>query len=145
MPVTTVRFTRVFDRVDNMGRGSEGTVFSFDSDDGTQYGVRVPGHPPIEPGMRVLAYLDKPGRWDTLVGWRNLDTGELAIESGATYWMALSVGAVIVTFLTSERGTMPLLPGLFIAVLVLVSLPRLLRIRRVRRALLAGDRARVHG
>jgi hypothetical protein len=134
MPLTTVRFTRVFDRVDNMTRNGTLTVFSFESDGGTQYGVQVPGHPAIEPGMRVLAYLDKPGRWDTLVGWRNLDTGELAIESRASYWPMLLMGAVMAAFVTSQRG-MPQWICLAIAVFLLLPLAELLKIHRARRAL----------
>lgn len=54
------------------------TVFGFISSTGYTPYVTVPGHPRIEPGMRVLAFLRKEEDWQTLVGWRDLSTGELA-------------------------------------------------------------------
>jgi len=51
MPLVTVRFTRVFDRLAGNHRGSKYTVFSFDSDIGTRYGASVPAHTAIEAGM----------------------------------------------------------------------------------------------
>lgn len=53
------------------------TVFGFIGKDGYTPYVTVPGHPRIEPGMRVLAFLRKENDWQTLLGWRDLATGEL--------------------------------------------------------------------
>jgi len=53
------------------------TVFSFMSNYNYVAYVTVPGHPRLEPGMMVMASLREPGDWKTLVGWQDLDTGEL--------------------------------------------------------------------
>lgn len=54
------------------------TVFSFMSDFKYTPYVTVPGFPRLEKGMRVVALLRNEGDWKTLVGWRDLETGELA-------------------------------------------------------------------
>ena len=53
------------------------TVFSFMSSFKYTPYVTVPGFPRLEPGMRVAAAFRDPGNWKTLVGWRDLDTGDL--------------------------------------------------------------------
>lgn len=53
------------------------TTFNFVSNGTYLAKVNAPGHPRIEPGMRVLAILRDAGNWRTLIGWRDLDTGEL--------------------------------------------------------------------
>jgi peptidoglycan/LPS O-acetylase OafA/YrhL len=56
----------------------EHTVFSFMSMfEYTPY-VTVPGLPRLEPGMTVQALLREPNNWKSLVGWRDVKTGELA-------------------------------------------------------------------
>jgi len=55
----------------------EHTVFSFMSNFKYTPYVTVPGSPRLEAGMRVRALLRTPGDWKSLVGWLDLQTGEL--------------------------------------------------------------------
>ena len=55
------------------------TMFSFvENFKYTPY-VTVPGFPRLENGMRVVAVLREEGNWKSLVGWRDLETGEVAV------------------------------------------------------------------
>lgn len=76
--------TVVFDEILHVHRNRacraapENTVFSFMSMfEHTPY-VTVPGLPRLEPGMTVQALLREPNNWKSLVGWRDMKTGELA-------------------------------------------------------------------
>ena len=53
------------------------TVFSFMSSFKYTPYVEVPGYPRLENGMRVVALLRNEDDWKSLIGWRDLDTGEL--------------------------------------------------------------------
>ena len=60
-------------------------MFSFVSKfEYTPY-VTVPGSPRLEAGMSVLALLREPEDWKSLVGWLDLDTGELAAPNPNWY------------------------------------------------------------
>jgi hypothetical protein len=90
--------TFTFDRVFDLHRYSEGrnqkkhTLFSFSSDIGTQYGVSVPGWPKIEPGDTVTAILSESSNWQTLRGWANHRTKEVAVyrANEMLAWIGLS-------------------------------------------------------
>lgn len=140
MPLATVRFSRVFDVVRMSNRGDQWTDFSFDADIGTRYGARIPGHPVIEPGMQVTAYLDKVDDWTTIVGWRDHATGEVVMPGAASNWVGLLVFSCMALFIMHL-----LMPGSWAGLLVL-ALPlqpavSLFKIRRARQAL---DCARAH-
>lgn len=75
--------TLVFDEILHVHRNRasrtapEHTVFSFMSDFKYTPYVTVPGLPRLEPGMSVRALLREPEDWRSLVGWLDLQTGEL--------------------------------------------------------------------
>lgn len=79
MMQVTVTFDRVFDvqRVSATRDNPKQTLFGFQSRAMRQCGVTVPGWPQIEPGMTVACLLKEPENWQTLQGWKNLDTGEV--------------------------------------------------------------------
>ena len=74
-----------FDEIDHIHRIEANralprrTMFSFmENCQYTPY-VTAPGFPRLESGMQVAAVLREEGNWKSLVGWRNLQTGELAV------------------------------------------------------------------
>jgi hypothetical protein len=86
------------------------TVFSFMANfDYTPY-VTVPGHPRLEPGMKVLALLREPGDWKSLVGWRDTQTGEVAAPSPRwrLYRMIFLCGWLAVTMTIVGLGALRL-------------------------------------
>lgn len=134
MPLATVRFSRVFDVVRMSNRGDQWTDFSFDADIGTRYGARIPGHPVIEPGMQVTAYLDKADDWTRIVGWRDHATGEVLMPGAASNWIGLLVFSCM--GLVVMRLWMPASwAGLLFLALPLQPALSLFKIRRARRAL----------
>jgi hypothetical protein len=105
----------------------EHTVFSFMSMfEYTPY-VTVPGLPRLEPGMTVQALLREPNNWKSLVGWRDLKTGELAAPKPRWHlnrllflfgWLVLSLAimARAAVTLSSSELLLPLLFASFWAV-----------------------------
>ncbi|WP_139220061.1 hypothetical protein [Collimonas sp. OK412] len=81
MPLTTVRFDRVFDIVVSTKDRKPVTFFSFESNGARQFAVPAPGKPDLRTGAVVTAYLGDEGNWQTLLGWKDHATGELIIES----------------------------------------------------------------
>jgi hypothetical protein len=75
----TITFNRVFDVV--RFRGYEKpphTLFGFETSFGKYHGVEISGHPRIEAGDTVTALLSNPNNWQTLKGWVNHKTREIA-------------------------------------------------------------------
>jgi len=78
----TVTFIRVFDIVRFRGHEkAPHTLFGFEASTGKHHGIEVPGHPRIEAGDTVTALLSKPCDWQTLRGWVNHKTQEVAAPS----------------------------------------------------------------
>lgn len=78
----TVTFDRVFDIVQARGYETPAhTLFGFEASSRRYYGVKVPGHPRIEVGDTVTALLSNPSNWQTLQGWVNHETREIAAPS----------------------------------------------------------------
>ena len=78
----TVTFTRVFDVVRFSGyEMPRHTQFGFETSSEKHHGVTISGHPRIETGDTVTAILDKPCDWQTLRGWINHETREIAAPS----------------------------------------------------------------
>jgi hypothetical protein len=48
--------------------------------------VTVPGFPRLEKGMQVVAVLRESGNWKSLVGWRDLGSGEIAIPDSSSHF-----------------------------------------------------------
>jgi hypothetical protein len=117
------------------------TLFSFDSNVGSQYGVAAPGEVRIEAGMSVVAFLSEPGNWQTLVGWRDCASGELVIESATREFpnlLMLSIFAAVLLW-SGMQLKIVAIPLLIIALLILGELSSLRRIRQARRELLEAE------
>ena len=87
----TITFDRVFDIV--RGHGYEApphTLFGFEAASRKYYGVKVPGLPRIEEGDTVTAVLIDPANWQTLQGWVNHETREIAAP---IFWVSGFVSA----------------------------------------------------
>lgn len=114
-----VTFERVFDVVRFGGSQKlPHTMFGFEAATRLHYGVEVPGTPRIEVGDTVLAVLDRPNDWQTLRGWRNLSTGEVAAPTfyGAVFASALMLActafcAYMIGPTTSVLIALPFLAG----------------------------------
>lgn len=78
MELVTVTFDRVFDIISAMRNGMACTEFGFEAGALRKYAVAIAGEPRIEAGMTVSAVLRQPGDWQTLVGWVDHETGEIA-------------------------------------------------------------------
>ena len=88
MQLVKMRFDRVFD-IQPVRQGVEArTIFSFEGDGRRHYAVTVPGKPDIRNGQHVLAVLHQENNWQTLRGWKDLDTGDVAFNGP---WWPLSV------------------------------------------------------
>jgi len=83
MPLETVDIDRVFGVTRTSQNRRRVTLFGFDSEHRKEYSVTAPGTPRIESGMTITAYLAETGNWQTLVGWRDQDSGEIVCESEA--------------------------------------------------------------
>ena len=80
MPLVTVRFDRVFGVVQTSQNRRPVTLFGFESAGCKEYCVAAPGRPRIQSGMTITAYLAKAGDWETLVGWREHESGEIVCQ-----------------------------------------------------------------
>src|SRR6516225_8328041 len=92
-------FNRVFDVVrEDRPFASRGRVvktnFSFQDGAGRHYAIEVSGLPRLESGMHVVALLRREADWATLLGWLDLDTGELAGYKPTAPWAALLLSTV---------------------------------------------------
>ena len=94
----TTTFDRVFDIAPGEARGKKhGTLFSFEHAGAIEYGVAIAGKPRLRPGMTVTALLRRPGDWQTLAGWVDHETGEIA---GDSPWQPLgSISAALFLFI----------------------------------------------
>lgn len=63
------------------------TSFGFESNGKRFFDVNIPGKPRIEPGMTVVALLEKPDGWENggLIGWINSQDGSIACESAIKF------------------------------------------------------------
>ena len=136
MHVEKVRFDEVFDVAP---RGGD---FSFRSQGKTQYGVRlqsgiIPGN-----GSTFAVAFDQPGQWTTVLGWRDLASGDvrLAHPDWALWLVTLSDLLAVGVFLI-VGGLLLGGPGIALAVAAAFLYPAIRQMRRnraVRQALLAA-------
>lgn len=78
MHLLTIKFDRVFDIVqDPTGKGAYPTIFSFEAAGERYFSVSISGSPRIESGMEVTAALADRGDWRSLVGWKDVQTGQI--------------------------------------------------------------------
>lgn len=107
MPLTTVRFDRVFDIVVSTKDRKPVTFFSFESNGIRQFAVPAPGKPNLRTGTVVTAYLGDEDNWQTLVGWKDHTTGELIIESAVPESFAAIVVSILLASLLMWHGVPP--------------------------------------
>lgn len=103
-----VTFDRVFDIVRRlMGSRMPCTEFGFQNGDTKKYGITAPGLPRIEAGMTVTAVLRRPDDWQTLIGWVDHETGEIACRSPMLEiggFAALLIGAIWAHYLMDSHS-----------------------------------------
>ena len=58
-------------------------MFGFESASRKEYSVSVSGKPRVESGMTITAYLGQADNWQTLIGWRDHESGEIICEPEA--------------------------------------------------------------
>ncbi|MFA9441773.1 hypothetical protein ACDA63_19255 [Uliginosibacterium sp. sgz301328] len=143
MQQITVTFTRLFDvvRFDPpfLSRDRVRTAFGFEDRTGKHYGICVPGLPRLEPGMKVIALLERENDWSSLRGWLDLETGALVGIDPAEFPLIIFMGLIgivsLVTFPLTHSWPHALIavPGLMWCV---YALRRELALRRALRALL---------
>jgi len=82
MHVETVQFDDVFDVAP---RGGD---FSFRSGGKTQYGVKLENGMIPGKGATFAVAFDCPGQWSTVLGWRDLASGDVRLaRPGWTLWL----------------------------------------------------------
>lgn len=84
MHVEKICFDEVFDVVAH--RGS----FSFRSGNRTHYAARLRHHVIPRPGSTFAIAFAEPGKWSTVVGWRELASPDVTLAYPA--WLALLLG-----------------------------------------------------
>ena len=80
MPLETVCFDRVFGVVQTFQNRRSVTLFGFESAGRKEYSVAVSGRPRVESGVTITVYLEEAGNWQTLIGWRDHESGEIVCE-----------------------------------------------------------------
>lgn len=108
MPLETVHMARVFGVTHTSQNRKRVILFGFENANRKEYSVAAPGSPRIESGMTITAYLSKADNWQTLVGWRDHETGEIVCDSGrgATLLCIWSVLALAMTIHGALQGSM---------------------------------------
>ena len=74
MHVEQVHFDDVFDVEARRGD------FSFSSRGRTQYGVKLPSHVIPRKGSIFAVAFAEPGKWTTVLGWRDLTSGTVTLK-----------------------------------------------------------------
>ena len=142
MNEVTVTFDRVFDIVRRSQRNRVPcTEFGFQAGDVKKYGIAAPGSPRIEAGMTVTAVLQRPGDWQTLLGWVNHETGEIACRSAASEVggiVALIFGGVWAYYLARAH---PIAAALVLVVAICICVGSVIGMRRAITARRLLDRA----
>jgi hypothetical protein len=104
MKIITARFDEIehVHRIEANGALPRHTIFSFVQDLKYTPYVTVPGFPRLEAGMRVTAVLREEGNWKSLVGWHDLDTGDVVVPSSSWHarrvFFFLAWGALLALF-----------------------------------------------
>lgn len=77
-----VTFERIFDVQRKFPvKYSKSTLFSFEDKGRSRYALEACGWPILREGDCVALAMREPGNTQTLVGWKNITTGELVIPS----------------------------------------------------------------
>ena len=86
MHVETVAIERVFDiqRRKASRYAPARTDFSFEAGGAKHYGVQVPGWPELSRNQQMAFVLRQANNWQSVVGFKNLTTGEVVISNTTT-------------------------------------------------------------
>lgn len=108
----TTSFSRVFDIVPGGGGtrrwpwqdvGDSKTAFGFEDATGIHFNVAILGKPSIKPGMRITALLEREGDWDSLLGWVDHATGEIAGPSLKRRLVAADIIAAVINLIGASQ------------------------------------------
>jgi hypothetical protein len=81
MHIEKIHFDEVFDVV--------GGTFSFNTGGHKIYAVTIAPHMIPRPGTAYIVAFTKPKDWSTVVGWRDVASGEIVLKySGWAYWLS---------------------------------------------------------
>ena len=132
MNQVTVTFDRVFDIVRNSQRNRVScTEFGFQAGELRKYGIAAPGSPRIEPGMTVTAVLQRPGDWQSLLGWVDHETGEVACKHMTSEFGGLVALLIGCGFAFTLLGAHPMFAGLVLIVAACFFVSSIVGIRNV--------------
>lgn len=135
--------TAHFDSVFGVSRTSQNrrlaTLFNFTASGHTEYSVAAPGAPRLVPGMTVTALLEEKDNWQTLIGWRDHESGDIVCDRPTEEILLCVALPPVIALLAATAAKQPMS---FVA-LVLVSAYLAWAIRRIRilrraRAMLAA-------
>ena len=90
MYIEKIHFDEVFDVVDNLG------TCSFSTGGLKRCAVTIAPHMIPRPGTTYIVAFTKPKDWRTVVGWRDVASGEITLTySGAAYWLSEWIDGLI--------------------------------------------------
>lgn len=90
MHIEKIHFDDVFDVVDNVG------TFSFSTGGHKKYALTIAAHMIPRPGTTYIVAFRKPKDWCTVVGWRDVASGEITLKySGWAYWLSEWIDGLI--------------------------------------------------
>jgi hypothetical protein len=98
MHSVTLRMDRVFDiQADAFSGDTRRTLFSFESNGKRYFSVLVNGDPQLESGQTITAILKRPDNWQTVMGLRVHETGEVCAPSTGVHMGLLLLTAFAAT------------------------------------------------
>lgn len=126
MQTVTIRLDRVFDvQTEESYQHYERTLFSFESSGRRVLSVWVGGTPDLRSGQTITAVLKRPGDWQSLLGIRIHETGEISRPTIAgNFWMLLLTATVFVVVFMELRYLKPngLMPAIVVGTLIWLAL-----------------------
>lgn len=122
MQTVTIRMDRVFDiQPDAFSGNFPRTLFSFESSGSRFLSVLVDGSPNLQSGQTITAVLTRPKDWQSVIGIRIHETGEIFAPKAAFYmWLVLltTFGLIIAYAELQHRNPNALAPVLSIGSIV---------------------------
>ena len=106
MHPTYVKIVRVFPLLRTNYRGQKSTQFGFATETKRYYDLHINGWPVIEAGMKMTAILEKPGDWQSLQGWVNHTSGEVAAPTRGNWIFQLTVSSLMSIIICSSWSSL---------------------------------------
>jgi hypothetical protein len=135
MHLHQVRFERIFDAPGRTG------MFSFEAGGKREYGVQLFGGAVPRAGSRYAVVLAEADNWQTIVGWRNLETPDVHLRETVLQtvfqqaWLAYA-GLPVLLAITLLTTSLPV-ALLVLALAIVAAVVHLRRVRQRARALAA--------